>query len=74
MPDANRGMKVYSTWEILENTDMTEWDNLHPKKKEKFALIVSLGTIYFTNGSKVRDILLDIFPADTITGGAFRAM
>ncbi len=74
MPDANRGMKVYSTWEILENTNMTEWNDLHPKKKEKFALIVSLGTIYFTDGGKVRDILLDIFPAGTITGDAFRDM
>jgi hypothetical protein len=74
MVDSQKGMKVYPTWELLEKTDPAEWDALSDTNKQIFHLIVSAGTVYFTNGGSMRDVLLNIFPVGTLTGDRFRLM
>jgi hypothetical protein len=74
MTDANTGMKVYPTWELLEKTDPAEWGSLSAANKAKFQLIISAGTLYFTDGGIMRGILLDLFPEGTTTGDAFRLL
>jgi hypothetical protein len=74
MADAMKGMKVYSTWEILEVTDPAEWSSLSDGNKQIFQLIISAGTLYFTDGGSMRNVLLNIFPAGTITGNKLRLM
>ena len=74
MVEALKGMKVYPVWELLEMTDFSEWDALSKKDKEMFQLIISAGTIYFTDGASVRNVLLNLFPVGTITGNKFRLM
>ena len=68
------GMKVYPSWEILENTDPAEWLALSADNKQIFQLIISAGTLYFTDGGSMRGILLDMFPVETITGDKLRLM
>ena len=74
MADAGMGMKVYPTWELLEKVEFEEWDKLEEADKAKFQLIISAGTVYFTDDGSVRKILLAMFPDDTKTGERFRLM
>ena len=74
MPEINRGMKIYPTWELLEKTDPVEWNALSDANKQIFHLIISAGTVYFTDGGFMREIFLNMFPVGTITGDKFRLM
>lgn len=67
-------LKVYSSWELLEKTDPGEWSALNDGNKQIFQLLISAGTICFSNGSAVRDMFLALFPVGTTTGDNFRAM
>lgn len=67
-------VRVYPTYSILERTDPAEWSALSASNKEIFGLIVSSGSVAFSNESKVRDILLSIFPVGTVTGDKLRLM
>ncbi len=68
------GMRVLSTWQILEKVDPAEWLALSDQNKQVFQLIISAGTLYFTNGGSMREILLGMFPVGTITGDKLRLM
>ena len=74
MAEVQQGMKVYPTWEILEKVNLTEWLALKKDDKEIFQLLISAGTLYFTDGGKMRDILLVMFPIGTATGDKLRLM
>jgi len=68
------GLRIYPTYSLLERTDSDEWIALSSEAKEIFQLIVSAGTVSFSEGSHVRDILLEIFPEGTITGNRLRTL
>jgi hypothetical protein len=74
MAEALSGLKVYPTWEILERTDPGEWSALDAASKELYHGIISAGTVRFTTGSLVRDVLLVLFPVGSITGDKLRLM
>lgn len=74
MAIVDKGMKVYPTWELLERTDPTEWAALSDVNKQIFQLIISAGTLYFTDGGSMRDLLLGMFPVGTTTGDKYRLM
>ncbi len=74
MADSLKALKVYPTWELLERTVPAEWIALSDANKQIFQIIVSAGTVYFTAGGSMRDVLLGIFPVGTLTGDRFRLM
>jgi hypothetical protein len=66
------GMRVLSTWQILELVEWDEWGSLKKADKDLFQLIISAGTLFFTEGGSARAALLGIFPEGTKTGDRLR--
>jgi len=67
MPESQPTNKVISTWRILEATEASEYTALSEGNKELYKLIISAGTVNFTNGCAVRARLLAMFGAETVT-------
>jgi hypothetical protein len=74
MPEIVTGKKVIPSWDLLEQTDPEEWMALSDENKQVFQLIISAGTLYFTSGGSMREMLLGMFPVGTITGDKYRLM
>ena len=74
MADSMLGLKVYSTWEILEKVDPTEYVALSSDNKSLLSLIISAGTVRMNDDSPVRGYLVAMFPSNTVTGAKIAAM
>jgi hypothetical protein len=62
MPESFPNYKLIGTYRILEATDPAEWNALNASNKSIYALLISAGTVNFAEGTRVRSILLGMFP------------
>ena len=69
------GARDFPTNKILECISPAEYQALTDVKKDYLKMILSCGTIYFTIGSSMRDVILDtMFPVGTTTHTNILAM
>ena len=66
------GEFLVETYRVLDCLDTTEYVSLSAVQKTVLGLIVSAGKINFSDNSKAKILLWDIFDENTITGAAFR--